>query len=168
MQREARRKPLDDLRLVPLDRGAETPATIALEMNLPDGIKHAIQLGANEAFMEWTCDPSEDNLEQLGASYQGIGEAAASEADAARYIADLASWDDGSVEGSGATKFEALILKAGIELARGLIAGAANVGTVPDRVKPYMSELAPLVAELKNVLANGNLDEEWLIKTIWG
>ena len=137
-------------------------------MNIPDGIKHAVHMGANEAFMEWTCDPSEDNLEQLGASYQEIGEDAATEADAARHIADLAAWDDASIEGSGATKFEALMCKAGIEFARGIIAEAANIGAVPVRVKPYMRELAPLVAGLKKMLASGDLDEEWLTETIWG
>ncbi len=136
-------------------------------MNLPDGIKHAVHMGANEAFMEWTCDPTEDNLEQLGASYQDIGEDAASDADAARYIADLAAWHDGSIEGSPATTFEALMCKAGIEFARGLIAEAAKIGTVPARVKPYMRELAPIVAGLKTMLANGDFDEEWLNETIW-
>ena len=58
--------------------------------------------------------------------------------------------------------------KAGIEFARGIIAEAANIGAVPVRVKPYMRELAPLVAGLKKMLASGDLDEEWLTETIWG
>lgn len=137
-------------------------------MNLPDGIKHAIHMEANQAFLEWPCDPTEDGLEQLGASYQGVGEGAVPDGDAERYIADLAAWNDGTVEGSGATKFEALTCKAGLEFARGMIARAANVGAVPARVAPHVADHAPLVAALKQTLANGRFDEEWLNETLWG
>lgn len=123
-------------------------------MNLPEGIKHAVHMGANEALLEWTCDPTEGGLEALGASYQEIG--------ADGDTTDLAAWDD---DGAG---FETLMVRAGIEFARGMIAEAANIGSVPDRVKPYMKELAPLVAMLRDALAGGDLDEEALSQAIWG
>lgn len=121
-------------------------------MNLPESIKHAVHMGANEAFLEWTCDPTEENLETLGGSYQSIG--------ADGDTADLAAWGDGD--------FETLMVKAGIEFARGIIAQAANIGSVPDRVKPYMTELAPLVAALKTALATGDMDDEAIGEMIWG
>jgi hypothetical protein len=137
-------------------------------MNLPDGIKHAVQLGANEAILEWTCDPTEAALDTLGASYQAIGDDAANAGDAKRYIADLAAWDDGTTTGSPGAKFEQLMCKAGIEFARGLIAKAAGIGTVPARVKPYMAELAPLVAALAEALGGKEVDEDSLPMMIWG
>ena len=141
-------------------------------MNLPEGIKHAVHMGANEAFLEWTCDPTEENLETLGSSYQEVvDETTISDADATRFIADLAAWDDGSVDDSHkarARRFETLMCNAGIELARGLIARAANVGAVPERVKPYLGELTPLVELLKQTLDEGDFDEEALHEAIWG
>ena len=123
-------------------------------MNLPEGIKHAVHMGANEAILEWTCDPTEENLGHLGASYQEIG--------ATGDTSDLAAWDDGGAD------FETLMCRAGIEFARGMIAEAANIGTVPARVQPYMPELAPLVAVLRQALATGDVDEEAIGKAIWG
>jgi hypothetical protein len=140
-------------------------------VNLPEGIKHAVHMGANEAFLEWTCDPTEENLETLGSSYQEVvDETTISDADATRFIADLAAWDDGSVDDSHAARarrFERLMCNAGIDFARGLIAQAANVGAVPDRVKPYVAELSPLVEQLQRAL-EGDFDEEALHETIWG
>jgi hypothetical protein len=140
-------------------------------MNLPEGIKHAVHMGANEAFLEWTCDPTEENLETLGSSYQEVvDETTITDEDATRFIADLAAWDDGSVDDSHAARarrFEALMCNAGIDFARGMIAQAANVGSVPDRVKPYLPALAPLVSLLKQAL-DGDFDEEALNETIWG
>src|SRR3569623_1712793 len=74
-------------------------------MNLPDGIKHAVEIGASAFFECLSVDPSEEELENLGATYQGIGDDAASPADAQRYIADHSAWDDGSEKEStpGAT-----------------------------------------------------------------
>jgi hypothetical protein len=137
-------------------------------MNLPDGIKHAVQMGANEAILEWTCDPTEDGLDALGTSYQAIGDDAANAADAKRFIADLAAWDDGTATGSPGAKFEQVMCKAGIEFARGMIAQAAGIGTVPARVKPYLAELAPIVAALKDLLDGGDFDEDALSMMIWG
>ncbi|HUS33345.1 MAG TPA: hypothetical protein VMZ53_32805 [Kofleriaceae bacterium] len=139
-------------------------------MNLPDGIKHAVHMGANE-FVEWlSVDPSEEELENLGATYQSVGEDAAPPDAAKQYIADLKAWDDGDTSQSPGAKFESMMYTAGIEFARGLIAAAAGVGTVPDRVKPHMAELTPLVDELKTAFAEGSFDEEKvdLAAIIWG
>ena len=137
-------------------------------MNLPDGIKHAVHMGANEAFLEWIFDPTEEYLDTLGGSYQGIGDGAP-DAQANAFIADLAAWDDGTSASPGA-KLDALVYAAGIEFARGLIAVAAGIGATPPRVQPYMAELAPLVIELKRALSEGSFDEEEvdLAAIIWG
>ena len=124
-------------------------------MNLREGIKHAVHMGANEAILDWTCDPTEKNLQHLGASYQSIG----AEGD----TAELAPWNDDDT-----ADFETLMVRAGLEFARGMIAEAANIGSVPDRAKPYMAELAPLVAALKDALATGNINEESIGELIWG
>jgi hypothetical protein len=139
-------------------------------MNLPDGIKHAVHMGANEAFMEWIFDPTEEYLDTLGGSYQGMGADAVPAAEAKQYVADLKAWDDGKSAKSPGAKLDSLVYTAGIEFARGLIAAAANIGTVPPRVQPYMSELAPLVDELKTAVSEGSFDEEELdlAAIIWG
>src|SRR3569833_742851 len=117
-------------------------------MNLTDGIKHAVEIGASEVF-EWSSvDPSEEELENLGATYQGIGDDAASPADAQRYIADLSEWDDGSVKDSTpVATFEQLSFQVGLDFARAFAVDVANVVTLPARVKPYLKELAPLLLE---------------------
>ena len=146
-------------------------------MNLPDGIKHAVVMGANEAFNEWLFSAQDDPagaLETLGSSYQEVTTPDMfSEDDARRFVADLAAWDDGSVDASHdarVRRFEILMCNAGIDFARGLIAQAATVGAVPDRVKPYVSELAPLVAELKKAIAEGSFDDAAfdLNAAVWG
>ncbi len=68
------------------------------------------------------------------------------------------------------SRFERLMCNAGIDFARGLIVEAAGAGAVHDRVKPYMRELAPLVAELKKAVAAGSFDESAydLNEAVWG
>jgi hypothetical protein len=136
-------------------------------MNLPDGIKHAVQMGANEVFYEWIDLHGEDPdgaLESLGASYQEITTPDMfNEEQARQLVADLAAWDDGSVDASHAQRvrrFERLMCNAGIEFARGLIAEATGEGAVPDRVKPYLPQLGPLVTALEESLDEGEFDEE--------
>jgi hypothetical protein len=67
-------------------------------------------------------------------------------------------------------RFETLMCNAGIDIARGLIAEATGEGDVPDRAKPYIAELAPLVAALKQAIADGDFDEAELdlAAIIWG
>src|SRR5438093_5045835 len=98
-------------------------------MNLPNGIKHAVQMGANEVFLEWLDvrgDDPEEALASLGASYQEVTTPEMFTEDQAReLVADLAAWDDGGVDPSHAARvrrFETLMCNAGIDLARGMIA----------------------------------------------
>lgn len=135
-------------------------------INAPEGVKQAIHMGANEAFCEWidrAADDPEGALDSLGATYQeAMTPDALTEDEARRLVADLAAWDDGTVDTSHAARshrFERLMCKAGIEFAHALIAEATGTGEVPDRVKPYLGELAPMVAELKKAIAAGGYDE---------
>ncbi|MBA3459963.1 MAG: hypothetical protein H0T46_08375 [Deltaproteobacteria bacterium] len=140
-------------------------------MNLPDGIKHAVHMGANEALVEWlSVDPSEEELESLGSSYQSPGDDVVPPDEAKRYIDDLKKWDDGTVASSPGAKLNELIYAAGVEFARGIIAEGAKIGKVPTRAKPYMKELAPLVALMKEAMNEGSFDEEAvdLHAIIWG
>lgn len=124
-------------------------------------------MGANEVFLEWldmqSYDPDEA-LESLGASYQEVTTPDMFTEDQARQlVADLAAWDDGSVDPSHAARvqrFERLMCNAGIDLARGMIAEATGHGDTPDRAKPYMAELAPLVAALKQAITDGSFDDQ--------
>lgn len=143
-------------------------------MNLPDGIKHALQMGANEVFYEWLdlqADDPEGALASLGASYQEVvTPEMLTEEQAERYVADLAAWDDGSIDPSHAARVERFVrlhCDAGIELARALIALATDTGDVPARVRSYEPALAPLVALLRTAIADGGFEEHDLAALIW-
>lgn len=135
-------------------------------MNLPAGIKHAVEMGANEVFLEWIelqADDPEGALEGLGASYQDvITPDMFTEDEVHGFVSDLAAWDDGSLDPTHRARvrrFHALVCNAGIDVARGLIAEATGTGDVPERVRPYVTELAPLIEELKRAVAVGTFDD---------
>lgn len=147
-------------------------------MNLPDGLKHAIEIGANEVFVEWldTVIENPDAVidgSDIGSTYQGVlSEKDLSEADARKLLADLAPWDRGGHAKTHAgviEDLEARLLAAGIEFAHGLIALATDLDRVPERVKPFVSELTPLVEELEQAISDGSFDEGAydLHGTIW-
>ena len=145
-------------------------------MNLPDGLKHAVQMGADEVFLEWldlSRDDPEGALASLGASYQEVFRPDRfPEDDVVRWVEDLAAWDDGAGFSSHAARvrrLEVLICNAGIEFARGMIAQATGEGEIPERVRPYLPELAPLVDALKRAIAAGTFDDSSfdLAAAIW-
>jgi hypothetical protein len=136
-------------------------------MNLPEGIKHAVSMGANEVFIEWLDAIAEDPesvLDDLGTTYQGVmTPELISETDARRMIGELGAWNSAPTPtGHGAlvTRLQELQVSAGIDFAKAMIALALGNDDVPDRVKPYEDELAPLVSELKQALADGSFDED--------
>jgi hypothetical protein len=146
-------------------------------MNLPDGLKHAVKMGADEVFLEWldlSKDDPEGALESLGASYQeDFRPDRFAEDDVIRWVADLAAWDDGIGHPSHAARvrrLEVLICDAGIEFARGMIAQATGEGEIPQRVRPYLPELTPLIDELKRAIAAGTFNDSSfdLDAAIWG
>jgi hypothetical protein len=135
-------------------------------MRLPAGIKHAVQMGANEVLLEWVdcaADDPEGALESLGASYQeAVTPDMFSEDEVRALIADLAAWDDGSLDGSHRSRvrrFETLMCNAGIDFARGLIAQATGMCEVPPSVAPYMGELTALVDVVKQAVEAGTFDD---------
>lgn len=146
--------------------------------NLPVGLKHAVQMGADEVFLEWLDlfrDDHEGALASLGASYQEVFRPERfAEDDVARWIEDLAAWDDddGGARSHAARvrRLEVLICEAGIEFARGMIAQATGEGEVPERVRPYLAELAPLVAGLERAIAAGDGEDASIDHSavIWG
>jgi len=136
-------------------------------MNLPEGIKHAVSMGANEVFIEWLDAIAEDPesvLDDLGSTYQGIMTPdLITEPDARRMLGELAAWNTAPLpanHGALVERLQELQVMAGIEFARALIALALGNDDVPDRVKPYEDELGPLVSELKQALADGAFDED--------
>jgi hypothetical protein len=147
-------------------------------MKLPDGLKHAVEIGANEVFVEWLDIVVEDpeaviDGTDIGSTYQGALSAKdLSEADAKKLLADLAPWSrDGNAKTHAGVleDLEARLLAAGIEFAHGLIALASDLDRVPERVKPFVGELTPLVEELEQAISDGSFDEGSydLHGTIW-
>ena len=135
-------------------------------MDLPVGLKHAALMGANEVFLEWVdvhADDPEAALAGLGASYQDVITPDMFTEDEVRgFIDDLAPWDDGSIDPTHKARvrrFHTLLCNAGIDIARALIAEATGAGEVPERVLPFVTELAPLVEELKCAMDVGTFDD---------
>lgn len=142
-------------------------------MNLPEGLKHAVTLGANEVLLEWLPSVIEDpkaviDGNDLGSTYQAfLDESSIQETDAHRMLGELAAWD---TAGPGATVYaqlDATLLRAALEFARGLISLATGVGSVPAAVRPYEAELAPLVATVKQAIADGAYDDEDVQSLVW-
>jgi hypothetical protein len=136
-------------------------------MNAPEAVKHAAHMAANEVLIEWLESIAEDpqavlDGDELGSTYQNVLSAAdMSDADARRMLGELAPWDPGGA-GSTVERFEAALFKAGVDIARALIALACDLEGVSDAAKPFAAELQPLVDVLKEALEEGSFDEESL------
>lgn len=136
-------------------------------MNLPEGLKQAVAIGAHEVLLEWLPSVIRDpqavlDGNDLGSTYQPfLDEGAMPEADAARLLAELAPWDPGD-DGSAAVfpRLDASLLHAAIDVARALITLATGAGRVPATVAPFAGELAPLVAVVKQAIAGGSFDDD--------
>lgn len=135
-------------------------------MQLSAGLKHAALMGAKEVFLEWVdvhAEDPEEALAGLGASYQDVITPDMFTEDEVRgFIDDLAAWDDRSIDPTHKARvrrFHTLVCEAGIEIARALIAEATGTGDVPERVQPFVAELAPLIEELKRAIAAGTFSD---------
>jgi len=136
-------------------------------MNLPEGLKQAVAIGAHEVLLEWLpsviADPQAVlDGNDLGSTYQPfLDEGAMPEADAQALLVDLAAWDPGD-DGSAAVfpRLDASMLHAAIDIARALITLATGAGQVPPAVAPFAHELAPLVDVVKQAVAGGSFDDD--------
>ena len=132
-------------------------------MSLPEGLKQAAEIAANEVLVEWIDDVIADPAaaaEQLGTTFQEyLAPESLDEAEARRLLDDVKAWDRGGDDGPVA-RFARARFAAAMDIARALIAWTTEVGEVPEAVAPLEAELAALVDVVGGAIDEGGFDEE--------